>query len=112
MAVVESPSRATRHRPKGGIMSTQPIVPASSGAESAHGLGPCARPEDAAHHFEALLGYETDCWDVSEALRARRPGFVVLDVRAPGLFAAGHVPGAVNLPYGKITGSGLDRHGE
>jgi rhodanese-related sulfurtransferase len=67
-----------------------------------------ADPGEALRHFEALLSFETDCWDVSEDLRRRRSGFVVLDVRSPALFAAGHVPGAVNLPHGKITGRSLE----
>ncbi|MFL6700899.1 MAG: rhodanese-like domain-containing protein, partial [Paraburkholderia graminis] len=33
--------------------------------------------------------------------------FVLLDVRSPALFARGHVPGAVNLPHGKIVASKL-----
>lgn len=31
--------------------------------------------------------------------------FVLLDVRGPAMFAKGHVPGAINLPQGKIIGS-------
>ena len=62
-----------------------------------------ADPDDAAAHFESLLSFETDCWDVSEALSRREEGFVVLDVRSPASFAAGHVPGAVHLPHGKIV---------
>jgi rhodanese-related sulfurtransferase len=31
--------------------------------------------------------------------------FVLLDVRSPALFAQGHVPGAINLPHGKIIAS-------
>jgi rhodanese-related sulfurtransferase len=31
------------------------------------------------------------------------PGFVLLDVRSPEAFAAGHVPGAVNLPHGRLV---------
>ncbi len=63
---------------------------------------PAADPEEASAHFEGLLRFETDCWDVHEALRSPEPGFVLLDVRAPHLYAAGHVPRAVNLPHGKI----------
>ncbi len=62
-----------------------------------------AAPADAAAHFEALLSFETDCWDVHDALRRRQTGFVVLDVRSPALFAAGHLPGAVHLPHGRIV---------
>lgn len=29
-------------------------------------------------------------------------GLVVLDVRSPGEFAAGHVPGAINIPHDRI----------
>jgi rhodanese-related sulfurtransferase len=64
---------------------------------------PAAAPEAALAHFTALLAFETDCWDVHEALKAAERDFVVLDVRSPALFARGHVPGAVNLPHGKIT---------
>ena len=64
---------------------------------------PAADPQQALAHFEGLLALETDCWDVNEALRAGQPGFVLLDVRSPQAFAAGHVPGAVNLPHGRIN---------
>jgi rhodanese-related sulfurtransferase len=30
---------------------------------------------------------------------------VLLDVRSPALFAEAHIPGAINLPHGKIIGS-------
>lgn len=64
---------------------------------------PAADPEEASAHFESLLRFETDCWDVNEALQSEDPGFVLLDVRGPQLYAAGHVPRAVNLPHGKIN---------
>src|SRR3546814_15021758 len=64
---------------------------------------PAAPSAAAVAHFEALMGFETDCWDVHHAMTAEAADFVLLDVRAPALFAAGHVPGAVNLPHGKMT---------
>ena len=64
---------------------------------------PAASPERARAHFEALLEVETDCSDVHTALTAGHNGFIVLDVRSPQLFAAGHVPGAVNLPHARIN---------
>ncbi len=69
-----------------------------------------AAPEEALAHFERLLRFETDCWDVSVSLAAGAPGFVLLDVRSPQLYAAGHVPGAVNLPHGKINERNLADH--
>jgi rhodanese-related sulfurtransferase len=66
-----------------------------------------APPQRAAAHFEAQLTFETDCWDTHDALGQASPGFVLLDVRSPALFAQGHVPGAVNLPHAKIIASKL-----
>ena len=67
---------------------------------------PAAPPAEAEAHFAAEFAFETDCWDVHASL-AEGADFVLLDVRSPALFAAGHVPGAINLPHGKITASRL-----
>lgn len=64
---------------------------------------PAAPAADAAAHFAAKLAFETDCSDVHAAMETGQPDFVLLDVRGPALFARGHVPGALNLPHGKIT---------
>lgn len=61
----------------------------------------------AVDHFARKFSFETDCWDVHESMEAEQPGFVLLDVRSPTLFARGHVPGALNLPHGKIIESRL-----
>ena len=67
-----------------------------------------ASPADMIRHCEELEGFETDCADVSDALGRGETGFVVLDVRSPKLFAAGHVPGAVNLPRAELTAPNLE----
>ena len=64
---------------------------------------PPAAADQALAHFQALLAFETDCWDVHDAVTHGDTGFVVLDVRSPALFAAGHLPGAQNLPHGRIN---------
>ncbi len=64
---------------------------------------PAAAGADAVAHFAALLAFETDCWDVHEATTTGRVDFVLLDVRSPDLFAAGHVPGAHSLPHRRIV---------
>ena len=58
----------------------------------------------AREHFAAEFSFETDCWDMHESL-AKGADFVLLDVRSPALFEQGHVPGAINLPHGKIIAS-------
>jgi rhodanese-related sulfurtransferase len=64
---------------------------------------PAADAPSAAAHFERLLAFETDCWDVHAALASGSPGFVLLDVRGPDMFRRGHIDGAVSLPHGKLT---------
>jgi rhodanese-related sulfurtransferase len=64
---------------------------------------PPAPPEVALAHFEARLALESDCWDVHEAMSQGEPDFVLVDVRSPELYAAGHVPGAVSIPHRTIT---------
>lgn len=68
---------------------------------------PFAPPAAALSHFQAELGFETDCADVHDAMAAGTPAFVLLDVRGPDAFRAGHVPGAINLPHRKIIASKL-----
>lgn len=69
---------------------------------------PAAAPAElAAAHFESQFTFETDCWDTHEAIGSGSPGFVLLDVRSPELFAQGHVAGAVNLPHAKIIAAKL-----
>lgn len=58
----------------------------------------------AREHFAAEFAFQTDCWDVHDAL-SKGADFVLLDVRSPAMFAKGHVPGAINLPHGKIIAS-------
>ncbi len=67
------------------------------------------KPADSAlalQHFSSAFGFETDCWDVHDAL-ARDPDFVLVDVRSPELYARGHLPGAINIPHAKIIESRL-----
>lgn len=67
---------------------------------------------DALAHFEASLAFETDCWDVHHALASGERDFVLLDVRGTEKFAAGHVPGAVDLAHRKIIGSRIAEYPE
>jgi rhodanese-related sulfurtransferase len=64
---------------------------------------PAAAADIAAAHFAAKLAFETDCSDVQAAFASGKVDFVLLDVRSPTLFAQSHIPGAINLPHGKMT---------
>jgi len=66
---------------------------------------PAADSAAALAHFEASFRYETDCWDVHDALTSGNQDFVLLDVRGTEKYAAGHVPGALDLAHRKIIGS-------
>ena len=66
---------------------------------------PAAPSPLALEHFTATFAFETDCWDTHDALHRGEPGFVLIDARGPEAYARGHVPGAVNIPHGKIIAS-------
>ena len=67
---------------------------------------PAAASAQALAHFESALTFETDCWDVHQAL-SQQADFVLIDVRSPQLYGQGHVPGAINIPHAKLIGSRL-----
>jgi rhodanese-related sulfurtransferase len=63
-----------------------------------------AAPSDlAVRHFDEMLAFETDCWDVHESLQSADRDFIVIDVRGPNAFAKGHVEDAINIPHREIT---------
>ncbi|MEK8030239.1 rhodanese-like domain-containing protein [Ideonella sp. DXS29W] len=61
-----------------------------------------AASDEALAHFEAAMRFETDCWDVHDAM-TQGADFVLLDMRSAELYARGHVPGAIHWPHGKLT---------
>ncbi|OUS29820.1 rhodanese ['Osedax' symbiont bacterium Rs2_46_30_T18] len=71
-----------------------------------------ASSEQALQHFQTLLQYETDCWDVHHAISNLRADFVLLDVRGEQLFAAGHLPTAVNVPASRLNAKTLEQFPE
>jgi rhodanese-related sulfurtransferase len=71
---------------------------------------PAAPSDLAAAHFKASFAFETDCWDVHEAMATGTPDFVLLDVRSPVLYDAGHVPGAVSLPRRRLVERNLESY--
>jgi rhodanese-related sulfurtransferase len=68
---------------------------------------PAAASVVAVAHFAERLTFETDCSDVDAALRSGNPGFILVDVRAPKLYAEGHLPGAINIPHRQLTAERL-----
>lgn len=73
---------------------------------------PAAPSVDALAHFESSLAFETDCWDVHDAMSTGRQDFVLLDVRGTEKYAQGHLPGAVDLTHRKIIGSTIAKYPE
>ncbi|ASP39105.1 rhodanese [Bacterioplanes sanyensis] len=68
---------------------------------------PAAQSQQALAHFERLLTFETDCWDVHHAISNQRMDFVLLDVRCEPQFQQGHIAGAIHLPYSRINSDSL-----
>lgn len=65
---------------------------------------PPASPAAVEARYALRLTFETDCWDVHDSMRTAAD-FVLLDVRGPKLYEVSHIPGAINLPHGKMTAS-------
>ena len=63
---------------------------------------PAAPSDQALARFESRFTFETDCWDTHDSLSRNLQDFVLLDVRSPDLYKKSHIPGAINLPHGKI----------
>lgn len=57
---------------------------------------------DQLDHYKQKLAFETDSWDVYEALSRDEP-VVVVDGRSAEAYAREHIPGAVNLPHREIS---------
>ena len=65
---------------------------------------------DALAHFQRLLSFETDCWDVHYALNNNLHDFVLLDVRGLDTARRGYIAGAVLLPYPSINEAALQAY--
>jgi rhodanese-related sulfurtransferase len=70
---------------------------------------PAADSASALAHFEDSFRFETDCADVRQGL-THAPDFALIDVRGAEAFAAGHVPGAINIPHAKIIASRMAQY--
>lgn len=78
-------------------------MPSLNRRNSAVSEVPAADPEEALAHFSAMLRFEADCWDVHDAMTNGPQDFVLVDVRGPAVFEKEHIPGAINLPYGRMV---------
>lgn len=55
----------------------------------------------AVKYFGDKLDYESSLYEINEIVQGKKSGYIV-DVRDTGSYAAGHIPGAVNIPDGKV----------
>src|SRR5882757_7952074 len=62
-----------------------------------------ADSEKAAHHFKAKLELQVDPSDLNHDLKAKVPGFIILDGRRAPSYELGHIPGAINIYHADIT---------
>ena len=66
-----------------------------------------AKSSEALEHFDDLMRFETDCWDVHFSIQNHRMDFVLLDVRSEDMYSQGHIAQAMNLPHQKINEKAL-----
>lgn len=53
-------------------------------------------------HYETKLSFETDSWDLQAALESGDK-VLVIDARSPEAYQKEHIPGAINIPYRKMS---------
>ena len=68
---------------------------------------PAASSAVALMHFSSRLSFETDCSDVHASQQAGAVDYLLVDVRGEQAFAAGHVPGAINIPTRQISAESM-----
>jgi rhodanese-related sulfurtransferase len=71
---------------------------------------PAAPSDQAVAHFASAFEFETDCWDVHDALANGKKDFVLFDARSHELYDKGHVPEAVSMPHAKIVAGKLEQY--
>jgi rhodanese-related sulfurtransferase len=69
-----------------------------------------ANSQAALQHFQSLLEFETDCWDVHHAISNDKKDFVLLDVRGEQAYKKGHITGSIYLPYSQINEQKLQQY--
>ncbi|SEI09602.1 Rhodanese-related sulfurtransferase [Rheinheimera pacifica] len=69
-----------------------------------------ATSAEALAHFQRLMAFETDCWDVHYALNHNLQDFVLLDVRSLDTAKKGYIAGATLLPYPTINETTLSSY--
>ena len=57
--------------------------------------------ERAREHFQAKVDFTTGTHEVLGMIEGNRDDVVIVDVRLPSDYRAGHIPGATNLPKGR-----------
>jgi rhodanese-related sulfurtransferase len=71
---------------------------------------PAAPSAQAAVHFAKAFEFETDCWDVHDAINGGKQDFVLFDARSHALYEKGHLPRAVSMPHAKIVAGKLAQY--
>jgi len=64
---------------------------------------PLMDASEAAAFFHAKISFETDPFDVWEALQSGETRFVIIDTRSRESYTEGHVPGAMSLPWREMN---------
>ncbi len=58
----------------------------------------------AVEFFEQELNFKTNPYGINRLISEKAKNITIVDVRTAADYAAGHIPGAINIPYEKYSG--------
>lgn len=97
-------SRFNRTSIGGFLISFLLLLATGSVQASSTSKNPLQDTQKAVQYFEEELNFKTNPHGVNAAIQGKVKNITIVDVRAAKDYAAGHIPGAINVPYDQYNG--------
>lgn len=70
-----------------------------AGSHNSNTKTPLQDPQKVIHFFQEEISFKTNPHSVKESIDNHDTSITIIDVRSAKDYAAGHIPGAINIPY-------------
>ena len=94
---------AVQVQPGSGVQVQQPAVQVQQPAVQVQQPVAPAVPTTVAVPAGPCEPHDFSMGKLRKVIKSKQGGYVLIDVRNPGEFAGGHIPGAINLPLGSVA---------